>query len=640
MTQNDIRIGILGAARIAPFALIKHAKGLEGVRVAAVAEEYQGRDHLDAYAKKHDIPIALDSFDELLGRDDIDAVYLPLPIAMHAEWAIKSIEAGKHVLIEKPMAANAEDAQRIHDAASGTGLIVAEAMHFRYHPLVERVREIIASGEIGALRSIDASFSALLPFDDFRFHYETGGGGTIDMGCYPIGFIRAVTGEEPEVTRAEALVHSGDELIDRQMIAEMRLPESGAQVDVFVGMRCSRLLSVSMKIVGSAGSIDVLNFIKPEVYHRLVVRAGATKRVERVPGGSTYGAQLEAFAEAIRTGVPPVTTTADAVANMRVIDDVYRAAGLPPRGDRETIGRLSRGEPGRDLSGGVDLRGKRALVTGPTSGIGRGTAIALAKKGAEVILVARNPTKCAAVAQEIVDAGGPEPRTVIADLSELAQAKRAARDVLAMDVPVDIIVNNAGLVNQKRVITSEGLEQTMAVNYFAPFAMTLSLLPALRRAERARVINVTSNSYPLGRIDFDDLTFKRFYWPLGPYSASKLGNIYFTRELARRLGPGSSISTYAVHPGLIFTNLGIGNNPGRAQQFFSSIWKRFSIDESEGYRCPFYAATHPELEGKTGTYVADCRVAEPKEIATRDEVARRLWEVSEEVTGVRWESLS
>ncbi len=282
------------------------------------------------------------------------------------------------------------------------------------------------------------------------------------------------------------------------------------------------------------------------------------------------------------------------------------------------------------------LTGKNAIVTGPTSGIGKGTALALAAAGARLILVARNRTKCEAVAQEIRGAGGPEPIAIIADLSLLSEAKRAADEILALDLPIDILINNAGLVNRKRILTSEGLEQTMAVNYFAPFAMTLKLIPALRRAERARIVNVTSNSYAIARLDFDDLTFERGYWMLGPYSASKLGNIYFSRELARRI-EGTKITVNAAHPGLIFTNLGLGNNSHFAKKIIGSVWGLFAKDESEGHKCIVWAATAPELEGVTGKYLADCKIAKAKKIAFRDEAARRLWDVSEATTGVRWE---
>ena len=286
-----------------------------------------------------------------------------------------------------------------------------------------------------------------------------------------------------------------------------------------------------------------------------------------------------------------------------------------------------------------DLSGKNAVVTGPTSGIGRGTALELAKAGAKLILVARNEEKCAKVAKEIVDAGGRTPVTVIADLSLLSETKRAADEILATRLPIHILVNNAGLVNQRRKITTEGLEQTMAVNYFSPFALTLKLLPSVMRAPGARIVNVTSNSYAIGRLRLDDLTFERFYWPLGPYAASKLGNIYFTRELARRL-QGADVTVNAVHPGLIFTNLGLGNNPGRAKKLLGPIWGLFSKDESEGHRGPVYAATAPELDGVTGEYIANCRIAKLKPIALQDEPAKRLWEVSEETTTVRFAEVS
>ena len=282
-----------------------------------------------------------------------------------------------------------------------------------------------------------------------------------------------------------------------------------------------------------------------------------------------------------------------------------------------------------------ELAGKNVVVTGPTSGIGRGTAMDLGARGARLILVARNREKCERVAQEIRDAGGPEPISVIAELSLLSEAKRAADEILALDLPVHILVNNAGLVNKSRRLTSEGLEETMAVNYFAPFAMTLKLLPALRRADRARIVNVTSNSYAIARLDFDDLTFERRYWMLGPYSASKLGNIYFSRELARRL-EGGNITVNAAHPGLIFTNLGLGNNSHIAKKVIGAVWGLFAKDESEGHKCIVWAATAPELEGVTGQYIADSKVTKPKPIAQRDEVARRLWTVSESTTGVCW----
>ncbi len=326
---QEIKFGILGAAKIAPFALLKQARSIPGVRAYAVAEEYKGPEALQRFASKHGIPKTYQRFDELLGDPNVDAVYLPLPISQHAEWAIKSIQAGKHVLCEKPLAANAREALEIHKAAEATDRVVCEAMHFRYHPLVERVREIIASGEIGELRQIDASFSCFLPMNDFRFNYALGGGCTIDMGCYPIGFLRAVTGIEPEVTHAEAGLHG--KLIDRWMRARLQFAPD-CQANLYMGMRSHKLLSVSMKIAGETGSIRILNFIKPEVFHRLTIETGRMKRRETIFGESTYATQLAAFLQAIRNETPVLTSTEDAVKNMQVIDAIYQCAGLPIRG--------------------------------------------------------------------------------------------------------------------------------------------------------------------------------------------------------------------------------------------------------------------------------------------------------------------
>lgn len=330
MSNSQFNIGILGAARIAPFALIKQAKEIDGVSVTAVAEEYQDASALEKYARKHRIPKTYRRFADLLNDDEIDAVYLPLPISMHSQWAISSINAGKHVLCEKPLAANAEQAERVHKAGKESALIVCEAMHHRYHPLCDRVKEIITSGEIGELRHIKANFSCYLPFNDFRFNYDLGGGAMMDMGCYPISFLRAVTGVEPTVVEAEAGLYGNK--IDRWMKSKLDFSK-GCEADIFVGMRAKRSpFSVSIKITGERGTISILNFIKPEIYHRLVVKTDRMKRSEKVYGNSTYKTQLEAFISAARGEGQIITSTQNSVNNQRVIDNIYEKAGLPLRG--------------------------------------------------------------------------------------------------------------------------------------------------------------------------------------------------------------------------------------------------------------------------------------------------------------------
>lgn len=328
---RPVRLGVLGAARIAPYAVFKHVDAVRDIEVRAVAEEHQSFGMLVNYARRHGIAGVYRSFDRLLADPAIDAVYIPLPISLHERWTLAAIAAGKHVLCEKPLAANAMQAERIRAAAQNSGLVVAEAMHFRHHPLADRVRQIIGSGEIGQIRQVDASFSAWLPADNFRFNYALGGGCTIDMGCYPIAFIRAVLGTEPGVRNARA--HLAAPEIDGWMKAELDFP-GDIRATLFMGMHAwHRPLSVRMRFVGDAGRIDILNFIKPEVFHRLTVRSRDGHRVERVSGGSTYRAQLAAFVAAIREGKPIPTSPADAVATLRVIDDIYEKAGLRPRGN-------------------------------------------------------------------------------------------------------------------------------------------------------------------------------------------------------------------------------------------------------------------------------------------------------------------
>ncbi len=327
---GTVRFGVLGAARIAPFSLFKQVPKVQGVELAAVAEEYQPYGATLAYAKKHAIPEIHRRFEALLADPTIDAVYLALPTGLHADQALACIAAGKHLLCEKPLTCNAEEARRVDAAAAQSGLVVAEAMHSIHHPLVARLRSILADGEIGEIERVEVGFSAFIPKRDFRFVYELGGGAMLDMGCYPVAFLRSALGTEPTVKGARAELVAPN--VDGTMDTTLAFPNA-PDVRMFVSMRSLRRpLEVQMRFVGTRGRIDLLNFIKPEVYHRLVIRTGSSRRVERVPGPSTYGTQLAAFITSIREGAPVLTTTAEAVRTLTVIDAVYDKAGLPLRG--------------------------------------------------------------------------------------------------------------------------------------------------------------------------------------------------------------------------------------------------------------------------------------------------------------------
>lgn len=325
--SGPLRIGCLGAARITPMALIRPARAVPEVTVTALAA--RDRDRATEFARKWEIPRVHGSYEALVTDPDVDAVYNPLPNALHGRWSLRALEAGKHVLCEKPMAANAEEAERMAGAAQQSGRLLVEAFHWRYHPLAERLREIVASGEIGALRHVEAHlcFPLLLP-GDIRYRGDLAGGATMDAGCYTVHIVRTLAGEEPEVVRAEARLSSPG--VDRCMEADLCFPD-GVTGRVVCSLFSRTLLRLRAEAVGETGRVRVFNPIAPQYYHRISVRGRRGRRRERVSGEATYTHQLRAFARAVGGGTPPLTPPEDAVANMRVIDAIYRAAGLEPR---------------------------------------------------------------------------------------------------------------------------------------------------------------------------------------------------------------------------------------------------------------------------------------------------------------------
>jgi predicted dehydrogenase len=260
----------------------------------------------------------------------IDAVYNALPNSLHAEWSIRALQAGKHVLCEKPMACNASEAQRMAEAAGRSGRLLVEGFHYRYHPLVLRMKEIVAGGELGEVRHIEAHFCApLWNFSDIRYRYELGGGATMDLGCYCINLIRFLAGAEPEATGARALLASPQ--IDRFMEADFRFP-SGATARMTCSLWSRVLLRTRALARGTKGELRVWLPFQPHFFHRLAVRSEGGRRVERFSRQPSYVWQLRSFAAAARGLAPVLTTAADAVANLRVMEAVYTKAGLKARG--------------------------------------------------------------------------------------------------------------------------------------------------------------------------------------------------------------------------------------------------------------------------------------------------------------------
>jgi predicted dehydrogenase len=325
-----LRIGTLGAARIAPAAIVRPAREVDEAELTAVAARDPAR--AEAFAKKHGIPKVHRSYDDLLADPDIDAVYNPLPNGLHAEWTMKALAQGKHVLCEKPFTANATEAEEVARAAEGTGLVLMEAFHYRYHPLARRMHEVCANGELGRLRHVETWSCIPLPlFKDIRWQYDLGGGSLMDIGCYGVHQLRTAGGPEPEVTRAEVKLRSPS--VDRWIRAELQWPE-GHTGRLTAAMWSSTLFKLAVRVTGEDGELRILNPTGPQFYHRFVIRKGGEKRAEKFPRKHTYTYQLEAFTGAVLRGEPVITNPTDSIQNMRVIDAMYAAAGLPLRGIR------------------------------------------------------------------------------------------------------------------------------------------------------------------------------------------------------------------------------------------------------------------------------------------------------------------
>jgi predicted dehydrogenase len=327
MNDAPLRIGILGAARIAPMALVRPARQVPGVQVAAVAARDAAR--AEKFAAKHGIARAHKSYEALIADPALDAIYNPLPNGLHAEWTIRALEAGKHVLCEKPIASNAAEALQMADAAERTGRVLVEAFHWRYHPLAARMREVVQT-EIGEVRHIEAALCFPLPFfNDIRYSWELAGGAMMDAGCYTVNMVRWLAGAEPEVVSAQARIARPN--VDRYMRAELRFAD-GRTARVTASLFSARLLTVALRAQGSGGEMRVLNPLAPHFHHSLkIVRPGRTVR-ERISGDATYTHQLRAFLEHVRGGARMSSDARDGVRNMQVIDSIYRAAGLPVRG--------------------------------------------------------------------------------------------------------------------------------------------------------------------------------------------------------------------------------------------------------------------------------------------------------------------
>jgi predicted dehydrogenase len=363
--KKTIRIGLLGASAIAPIAAIIPAQLHPSVEITAVAARSKSRAH--EFAKKHGIPRVLATYDDIINDPEIDAIYNPLPNSLHFEWTIKAINAGKHVLLEKPFTSNAKEAQAIVDAVKEKNknggadtqgqrfkgdVIVIEAFHWRFHPLALRVREIMDSGVLGRIKSTNTTLTApsiAFSDDDIRFNLTLSGGSMMDTGSYTISTSRWLSISEKDYStkseeQVEPIVTSAEsetifKNVDHTMRATLKYPNG--VVSYLHSSLKTTLPGLFLYAEGELGSLYVYNFIAPSIYHYLTVTIKDKTTTEKVYGNGapTYYYQLDGFVKAVRGEIKPseyykhgITSAEEAVRNMKVMDQVYEKSGLGIRG--------------------------------------------------------------------------------------------------------------------------------------------------------------------------------------------------------------------------------------------------------------------------------------------------------------------
>lgn len=280
------------------------------------------------------------------------------------------------------------------------------------------------------------------------------------------------------------------------------------------------------------------------------------------------------------------------------------------------------------------MQGKTVVVTGATSGIGEVAALRLAKMGERIVLVARDRKRGEATLAKL-EKQAPKPGHAIhyADLTALADMKRVAAEIAAAEPKIDVLINNAGAMFAEREVTKDGFEKTFALNHLSYFVMTAGLRGPLLAAPAARIVNTSSDAHKGARLDIDDLQSSKNYKSFQAYGRTKLENILFTRELARRL-EGTSATTNCLHPGFVATRF--GDEAGGLISRVIGLAKFLAISPEEGAKTIVYLAASPAVAKTNGKYFYKCRPILPTKAGRDDELARQLWRKTVELTGVDW----
>ena len=283
----------------------------------------------------------------------------------------------------------------------------------------------------------------------------------------------------------------------------------------------------------------------------------------------------------------------------------------------------------------ADMTGKTVVITGANSGSGREPAAALARAGATTVMTARDRTRGEAALDAVRRrSGNDDVALVVFDLASLASTTTGAAELLDRCARIDVLVNNAGLVLSKRRDTEDGFEATFAINHLGPFLLTRLLLDRVTASAPARIVNVASTAHKGARrgLDFDDLQSRRRYVGMQAYAKSKLANIYFTTELARRLA-GSGVTANCLHPGTVATGYAHDGDATGVLAFGVKVIKPFVLSAEQGARTSIFLASSPEVAEVTGEYFVKSRARRPSKVARDADAARQLWDISDELVG-------
>ncbi|KAK9479532.1 hypothetical protein V1514DRAFT_304699 [Lipomyces japonicus] len=347
-SSKPIRIGILGAAAIAPKAVINPAKLMPDVAVIWTVAA-RNKEKAEEYASKYGIPHVHDNYDQLLDDPEVDAVYIPLPNGLHAEWTIKAIDRKKPVLLEKPVTSNADQAAKLFAYAEDKNVLITEAVHWWYHPAAKAVKAIVSDAEeFGEIEAVEASLCTNFRFSNgnIRFNYDLAGGSVMDMGFYPISWTRYFLNEDPVTALKKGLITDPrDDRVDTYANVEFSFASNEKKkATIYTGMITPVTtlwkLGIIPKVIIKSSKKNLVYTLPllPHVYHNVSVKDNVTGKITNTsyfePGKetwSTYAYQLEAFAKAVRGKDVKLYSHEDSVANMVAIDKAYEALGLPLR---------------------------------------------------------------------------------------------------------------------------------------------------------------------------------------------------------------------------------------------------------------------------------------------------------------------